>query len=80
MAALQSPFYGEKLNLYALVKKIEKCSYPALPADSYSHALRELVRVCVTSNPDARPETNLVLQIVEEEYARLSQPAQPSPG
>lgn len=72
MAALQSPFYGEQLNLYALVKKIEKCSYPALPADSYSDALRELVRICVTSNPEERPETNLVLQIAEEEHARFS--------
>ncbi|VDN02684.1 unnamed protein product [Thelazia callipaeda] len=66
MAALQSPFYGDKLNLYSLCKKIENCEYPPLPADIYSKQLRDLISRCVCSNPSKRPDVTEVLSIAEQ--------------
>eukprot|EP00038_Savillea_parva_P008821 m.179408 g.179408 ORF g.179408 m.179408 type:complete len:308 (+) comp14757_c0_seq1:123-1046(+) len=72
MAALQSPFYGAEMNLYSLVKKIEKCSYPALPADQYSETLRELVKECVQTREDCRPNAAQVLAVAEQQFALTS--------
>ncbi|XP_054163589.1 serine/threonine-protein kinase Nek7-like [Oppia nitens] len=73
LAALQSPFYGEKTNLYSLCKKIEKSEYPPIPSDLYSKELRTVVHNCLQPNPDKRPDICTVLAIAQNTYMKSMQ-------
>ena len=72
LAALQSPFYGDQMNLYSLCKKIEQCSYPPLPADSYSRELRQLVGLCINRDVERRPDAAKMLEAANHMFKLTS--------
>ncbi|KAI6217096.1 Serine/threonine-protein kinase Nek7 [Aphelenchoides fujianensis] len=69
MAALQSPFYGVKVNLYALCQKIQRCDYPPIPSDLYSKQLRLLVSSCICNDPNLRFAAVQVLDVAKRMFA-----------
>ena len=72
MAALQSPFYGEKMTLVTLCKKIEDCDYPPLPGNGYSVELMNLIRDMIVSVPENRLDSTQVYNVAKTMYERLS--------
>ena len=73
MAALQSPFYGEQMNLVSLCKKIQSCDYPPLPSDMYSRELNDLIAECLNPNPSKRIDISGIVRVAQIMHSRFSQ-------
>ncbi|KAA0184684.1 putative nima never in mitosis g2-specific serine/threonine protein kinase [Fasciolopsis buskii] len=72
MAALQSPFYGEQMNLFELCQKIDTGDYAPLPKTIHSVELRGLVDACIRTDPKARPCITEVLRLASHMHRLLN--------
>ncbi|KAJ3309287.1 Serine/threonine-protein kinase Nek7, partial [Gonapodya sp. JEL0774] len=72
MGALHSPFYGDKMTLYSLCRKIEVCDYPELPAEIYSQELRSLIASMIQVDPNSRPDAEFIYQYAKRMYERFA--------
>lgn len=66
LGGLQSPFYGENMNLYMLCKKIEKCEYNQLSTEIYTKELNALINHCIQNDPKNRPNCSFILEYSEQ--------------
>eukprot|EP00794_Sanderia_malayensis_P003149 gene3149-3618_t len=64
MATLKPPFFSS--NMLTLATKIVAADYDPLPDDSYSRKVVEVIRNCLTSDPEKRPDINGVAAIISD--------------
>ncbi len=72
MAALHSPFYGDKMTLAGLCRKIEAVEYPPLPAELYSEDFRSFVASMVQVDMSKRPTAEQVHNFSKRMYETLT--------
>ncbi|KAL7075350.1 hypothetical protein ACQ4LE_005280 [Meloidogyne hapla] len=65
MAALKSPFYGEKENVQSLISKIRSAEFPPIPSDRYCAQLEFLIESCMHPNMEKRPNAFEVYKATE---------------
>lgn len=70
MAALHSPFFGEKDNISSLVEKIQTADYPPLAEDHFSVQLVTLMDAMLNPMAVDRPNAREVYVISWEIYKR----------
>lgn len=77
MAALRSPFYGEKMSLYALCQKIENSDYPPLPPNIYSCQLQSIVASCLNPDPNQRLNIDDIFWTAQQMHTSFEQASPP---
>jgi len=72
MAAMGSPFLGEKENVTSLVDKIRNADYPPIPDDCYSDQMLMLIDACLNPIAIDRPTAREVFYIAYMMNARVT--------